>query len=368
MTILYTLIKNLPAILIGFIGVGVIIGFHELGHFIFCKIFRVKTPSFSIGFGPQLFKKRIGETEFSLSAIPFGGYVEIAGMEEVGQGEQKEASRRDHLSFNTKPYYQKMLILSGGILFNILMAYIIMVVLFSIGAPKVHLLSPDSIAPVIGKIVSGSAADINGLKEGDTILAVNHNNIQSSRDLNQIIQDKAGHDITLMIQRDGQIVHTNLTVDSVQQGDHQIGQLGIQFAPDFMAPTSFLQAIKSSFVSVNQILIKTALQYKSLFQNRLYQSVGGPIMLISEVVNSAKHGFKMFLLLLVLVSLNLAILNLIPIPILDGGQILFTTIEAIIGRSIPEKIRLGIHYICWVAAIILVLYLSYKDLFKIFNQ
>jgi regulator of sigma E protease len=114
------------------------------------------------------------------------------------------------------------------------------------------------------------------------------------------------------------------------------------------------------------MLFKTFDLYLSLFKNRLYHSVGGPIMMISEVSNSAKHGFKMFLLLLVIINLNLAILNLIPIPILDGGQILFTTIEAIIRRPIPESIRITIHYICWILAIGLTLYLSCKDLFKLF--
>ena len=108
-------------VFLGLLGLGFLIGLHELGHFLFCKLFRVSTPSFSIGFGPRIFSKKIGETTFSLSAIPVGGYVEIAGMAEVAQGEQKEASRKDEYSFASKPYYQKVLIMSGGILFNTLL-------------------------------------------------------------------------------------------------------------------------------------------------------------------------------------------------------------------------------------------------------
>jgi regulator of sigma E protease len=365
MAIIYSILTNLPLIFIGIIGIGFIIGFHELGHFAFCKLFRVKTPSFSIGFGPQLIKKKIGETTFSLSAIPFGGYVEIAGIQEVGQGDQKDAKLSDKFSFSSKPYYQKLLILSGGILFNILISYVLMTLLFTLGAPKTPLLNADSIPPVIGKIINDSSAKKYDLHEGDTILAINKNSITSSLELHKIIRDLANKEAVLMLQRDGQTIHKELTIGSVKAGDKDIGQLGIQFAPVFSKPVPILQAFSDGFHATNQMLFKMAGQFKSIFQNKQYQAVGGPIMIISEVANSAKHGFRIFLLLLVIISLNLAILNLIPIPILDGGQILFTTIEAIIRRPIPENIRIGIHYVCWIAAISLFLYLSYKDIFKL---
>jgi len=310
MTIIYTLIKNLPTLAIGLIGVGFIIAFHELGHFLFCKIFGVKTPSFSIGFGPQLLKKKIGETEFCISAIPLGGYVEIAGVQEVNQGSQLEAHRSDHFSFSAKPYYQKLLILSGGILFNILMAYAIMSVLSLIGAPKVSLNS-DSVAPIIGRIFPGSAAEKYGLIQGDRILKINDENIESSSDLNRVIKSIPNQEVTLTVERDKKNIQISLVTDSIEQNKEQVGQLGIHFAPEFDAPLPIVQAIKNGFTKTNQMLIKTAQQYKMLFQNKMYKSIGGPIMLISEVANSAKHGLRMFLLLLIIVSLNLAVLNLI---------------------------------------------------------
>lgn len=364
MAIIYSIINNLPLILIGIIGIGFVIGFHELGHFVFCKIFRVKTPSFSIGFGPKLISKQIGDTLFSISAIPFGGYVEIAGIEEVGQGEQKEAKRQDDVSFTTKPYYQKLLILSGGIIFNILLSYFIMILLFSVGVPKIPALNADSIIPVIGKIVSGSAAEKYNLEINDTILAINHQNVASSLELHQLIKDMGGKEAVFSIKRNNQVIEKQVLIDAVQKGAQVVGQIGIQFAPVFEKPVGPITAITQGINTVNKLLIKTFNQFKFLFKNKDYQSVGGPLMMISEVSSSAKHGFRIFLLLLVLVNLNLAILNLIPIPILDGGQILFTTIEAIIRRPIPESIRIGIHYICWICAIALTLYLSYKDILK----
>lgn len=368
MTIIYSIINSLPLILIGIVGIGLIIGFHELGHFIFCKIFKVKTPSFSIGFGPKLINRQIGDTLFSISAIPFGGYVEIAGIQEVGQGEQKEAFRADEFSFSQKPYYQRLLILSGGILFNILMAYLIMALLFSLGAPKSPLLGDNTIPPIISKVIPGLAADKYGLQENDKIIAINAKPVASSLELHQEIKNMAGKEANLSLERAGETITMPLTIGSVKQGNQEIGQIGIEFAPAFSEPIPVHQSIIKAFSATNQMLVSTFKQYLSLFKNRLYGSVGGPIMMISEVSKSAKHGFRIFLLLLVIINLNLAILNLIPIPILDGGQILFTTIEAIIRQPIPEVLRIGIHYVCWIAAIALTLYLSYQDILKLFGS
>ena len=101
------LLHHLSLIIVGIAGIGFLIGFHELGHFVFCKLFRIRTPSFSIGMGPRIIKKKIGETEFALSLLPLGGYVEIAGAAEMGQGDQKDAQSTDAHSFSSKPYYQK---------------------------------------------------------------------------------------------------------------------------------------------------------------------------------------------------------------------------------------------------------------------
>src|SRR3990170_5451868 len=153
----------------GIFGIGFLIGLHEFGHFLFCKIFYVKTPSFSIGLGPRLIEKKIGDTVFTLSAIPFGGYVEIAGTSEVGQGEQKEAKSRDQYSFAVKPYWQKMLILAGGIIFNTIFAYATFIILCSLGVPKTPLFYPLNAKEVIQQVIPGSPAASHDFQPGDKI-------------------------------------------------------------------------------------------------------------------------------------------------------------------------------------------------------
>lgn len=171
---IFPLLYKIVLIFIGLLGINFLIAFHELGHFLFCKLFKIKTPSFSIGFGPYIWSKKIGDTVFALSSIPFGGYVEIAGVQEVGQGEQKEAQRKDTYSFVSKPYYQKLLVLLGGILFNLIFAYAAFIALFYTGIPKTLLMYPYQATPVITSVTPESAAHQAGLQPQDKIIAINH--------------------------------------------------------------------------------------------------------------------------------------------------------------------------------------------------
>jgi regulator of sigma E protease len=356
------IIKNLLFIALGIIGIGVLIGFHELGHFIFAKIFKVSTPSFSIGMGPKIFKKKFGETVFSLSAIPLGGYVEIAGMAEVGQGEQKESKRTDEYSFASKPYWQKLLILSGGILFNMIFAYFVFVFLFLVGIPKNPMLFPEAVMPVIGTINAGSPAEKYHLKVDDKIIAIDGRHISNALEFNTKLQPEANKEVKLTIERDGQQIDLEVVLD-------KSGRVGIGFnnpsKVEEFAPESFFSSLKNAFSTTNAVFSQTLSAFSSIFTRRSVSGLGGPIAVISETIKGAKQGMKIFLLLLAFISINLAVLNLIPLPILDGGQIAFTTIEAILRRPVSEQIKIVIHYICWIGILLLALYLTFEDLRKI---
>ena len=364
------LLKNALFIFIGILGIGILIGFHELGHFIFCKIFSISTPSFSIGMGPQLIKKKIGETTFSLSAIPLGGYVEIAGMSEVGQGEQKESGRKDKHSFASKPYYQKLLVLSGGIIFNLLFAYIIFIALFMFGIPKTPILFPEDVPAVIGSVQPGSAAEKYHLKMNDKITAINNQPINNVIELNKRLQELPSQNINLVVERDGQPVTLELVTDSRTANGKQVGVLGVSFhdtgASKELPAESFIDSIKHGISATNKCIHLTFVAFQSIFKQRTMDGLGGPLLVISETIKGIKKGVKIFLIMLAFISINLAILNLIPVPIMDGGQILFTTLEAIFRKEIPENIKLIIHYICWLGVIFLAVYLSIYDIKKIF--
>ncbi len=354
--------------IIGILGIGLLIGVHELGHFLFAKLFNVYTPSFSIGFGPRIFSKKIGSTVFSLSAIPLGGYVEVAGMAEVGQGEQKEAYSSGEDSFAVKPFYQKMLILFGGILFNLLFAYFSLSLLFMLGAPKTDLLYPLDIAeeqPVIRIIRPGSAADRAGLQVGDEILSINEQTFgEDVEKLNSITRSLPGQEAALLIKRGNTEQIINITLDSaeiIEDGiKKEVGTPGVRYEIKTVPEFGFFESIKQGIRATNIYIAIVLYSFKNMFVKRDITGVGGPVMVITETIKGAQKGFKIFLLFLAVISINLAILNLIPLPILDGGQIMFVTIEALIGRQLP-KLREYIHMISWVLVLGLVIYLTLKD-------
>lgn len=364
----YNLLLNIAGtlgIFAGLFGISFLIGFHELGHFLFAKIFKVRTPSFSIGFGPQLISKKIGDTQFSLSAIPLGGYVELAGAAEPGQGEQKEAHRDDEHSFKSKPYYQKLLIMSGGILFNLIFAYSVFIFLFNVGIPASDYL-PINITPTVQSVPENATS--NGkLQPGDVIKSIN--GIPVSKETMELffkeIAEKPNQTIALVVERDNQEMNLEVMTESKTIGQTNKGILDITFIKEPIAPRPFMTALANGITLTNKIFLGTIASFKHIFTKRDVSQMGGPISIISETAKGASKGFKNFLILLAIISINLAVLNLIPLPILDGGQILFYTIEAIIGRSIPNKIREYIFIGTWLLLFTLIIYLSYKDILRI---
>ncbi len=375
---MFSFIQNLLLIAIGIIGIGFLIGFHELGHFLFCKLFKIKTPSFSIGMGPKLISKKIGDTLFSLSAIPLGGYVEIAGLEEIGQGEQKEARRTDNLSFGQKSFYQKFLVLIGGILFNLAFAYIAFIALFWMGMPKIAFLYPESMPVIVKYVEADSAAAQAGLQPGDKIVEmmypivreetidIEREEIKGLPSFIQRLKNLGNKRVTLFVKRDSQQQQIDTIIRDVQ-GE---GRLGIGFetstAIEFLQPVSFIDGIKQGIQATNETIKKTIEGFKMIFATRRVDAIGGPLAIISETIKGAKQGFRVFLVLLAIISANLALLNIIPLPVLDGGQLLFTTIESIIRRPLPEKVKMTIQMITWVLLLVLIFALTCMDIKRLF--
>ncbi len=358
-------LKKIFIIAVGIFGIGFLIGFHELGHFLFAKLFNVKVPSFSIGFGPTLLKKKIGETTFSISAIPLGGYVEMAGSPEVGQGEQKEAHRRDDRSLASKPYWQKMCIILGGILFNLIFAYLVFIALAMAGLPKTRAL------PIIEAVQEGGPAKAADLCPGDLICFINGvqvNNIEEDafkpRFLQEIISSP-GKTINLTIERDGQRKDIQVTLGSTTLFGQEKGTIGVFFKTVDMPRMSFVQAVKTGIWLTNRNIVGTIKAFKHIFSKGDVSMMGGPLLIISETIKSAHHGLKMFLLFLAIISINLAILNLIPLPILDGGKMLYYTIEAVTGRPLSERVQQIIDIATVVLLLGLIAYLTVKDIGRI---
>jgi regulator of sigma E protease len=348
-------------ILYAILGFGILIIIHECGHFFFCKIFGVHTPTFSIGMGPTIIEKKIGDTNFRIGAIPIAGYVEIAGNEEVGQGDQLHSQDLSERSFQSKSYWKKLLIMIAGIAFNIAFAYIVFSVLFMIGAPKPNI--------KINKVLENSIAQKAGLQSGDILLKVDQHNIKKNPEslvtaLSEIreLENKTVH---FTVMRNDQETIIAVTIPHIESISKDTGRLGVEFS---FQPSKererypFFESIKKGIAQTNTYIYLTVMGLKNMFTQRSLKGTGGPVLMISESIRQAQAGFIYLFIFLAIISINLAIINLLPLPILDGGQILFFTIEAIIGREIPTPIKNSIFIGSWMLILSLMLYLTYNDI------
>lgn len=365
-----TLFKLLP-IALSVAGLGLLITVHEFGHFFFCKVFGVHTPTFSIGFGPELFSRKIGDTNFRLALIPFGGYCEIAGSAEIGQGEQTFANDTSEKSFETKWFWQKFLILMGGILFNLLFAYIIFCSMFMIGS------STDKKGIIVANIVKESAAEKYGLKENDLVLGINDLKLdfeneetipEQRQNLLTQIRSNPGKEVSLQIKRNDKEIVLSITLDTKTDATGcEFGVLGAYF-DNPMPKLPFLKAIKTGIEYGNQMIVGLILGIKKLISARSLEGTMGPVMILSQGAAIAKTGILSFLIFLAMLSISLAVMNILPIGALDGGQLVFVTIEAIIRRKIPEIVKLGINLASWVLIMSLAAYLSFRELNVLFGK
>lgn len=365
-TFLVSNLKGILSILIGLMGLAILFSAHEIGHLLCAKLFGVHVPSFSIGMGPVIASKAIGDTEYRLSAFPIGGYVEIAGQAEVGQGEQAHAHDTGSRSFKSKPYWQQVTIMLGGVFFNIILAFLIFIALFYTGVPQTIMFGADSVRPVISSIRPNSIASTLNLQPGDEIFSINNTPTPSITKYMHELQTQANNQITIRVMR-GQ----ELLTFAVALGSTGLGING--FKTMYQAPYPLLASIKNAFLSVGSITQQTVSIFASLFKKRSTNGLGGPLMIISILTDSAKnavedfrHGIALFALLIAFISINLAIINLIPLPITDGGQCVILTIEKLVGRRIPEYALLLIHNICWALFFVLLLYLTFKDAMLLF--
>lgn len=374
----FTNTKLIPLIL-AVVGFGLLIVVHELGHFLFAKLFGIHTPTFSIGFGPALYEKKIGTTNFRIAKIPFGGYVEVAGLAEPGQGEQAHAYAQGEASFADKYYWQKFLVLMGGIIFNLLFAYITFAILFMVG--------DTSREPAISvvQVVKDSAAEKYGLKAGDQLLSINAINANDEKgkpnNLDQIqelflkeIESNPNKEISIEIMRKNEAnekagwikkeLHITLGEKKVDQ--KILGALGAAFvAPLQKLP--FIEAIKRSITHTNQWIYNIVHGLKSMFSQRSLKGAGGPVMIVAQTFKFAQNGLLPLFIFLAIMSINLAVFNLLPLGITDGGNLLFATIEFIIRRPTPEWIRIGVNIISIALFAILFLYLTFQDVIQLFG-
>ena len=380
--------------------IGVLVFVHELGHFLAARSVGVRVEKFSIGFPPRflsitsvndgfdikiffyrlidghfkwapVINSRIGipgrvgsSTEYTIALIPLGGYVKMAGVIDESLDTVITNSPDEFMS---KSVIQKIWILSAGVLMNVLIAFILFSgISYVQGKPEVI----DKGA-VIGEVVSGNSADKAGLKSGDKIISINNQSINKWIDLQTVLRPIPNTPIDVNIIRDGKELNFSFTTSSNfipnQNGIDTIGVIGI-VPVTIYKPITLTESLNYGLNGTLNSFGMIMLTFKMLGNGSASISdLGGPIMIGKIAGEAAETGWMPLFTLMALISVNLAFLNILPIPGLDGGQIFIILIEAIIRKPLSLKARLAVQQLGMVFLLMIMVTVMFNDISRLFN-
>ncbi len=336
---------------------GVLIFVHELGHFLAAKRAGVGVEKFSLGFGPKLFGKKIGETEYLLSLIPLGGYVKLAGESE---GEIPPGGEASHY-FNKRSVYVRFAIVAAGPLFNLLLAVLIFSAVGMIGLPV--------LTAKIGGFTEISPANEAGIRQGDIVLAIDGREVSRWDRMAEIIRKSGGKELALSVLRGEERREITIKPRAII-GKNIFGEemetyvIGITPAPDTVVERANpVAAVYRGFVQTWNMTKLTVLTVVKMVQGIVSpKTLGGPILIAQIAGSQVKEGLIPFILFMAVLSINLAILNLLPVPVLDGGHLLFFLIEMIRGREIGIKWRERAQQVGLALIVMLMLFVIFMDI------
>jgi len=369
------------SIIIFLIVLAILVLVHELGHFLVAKKSGIRVDEFGLGFPPSLFGKKIGETLYTFNLIPFGGFVKIHGEnpdEESVNGVDKDRS------FINKPNYIKIAVLGAGIFFNIIFAWLLISASFMLGA----VVPVDDYAKYENRIQNGgiiitnvypqSPAESSGIKPGDEIVAISSkakkittDNISIS-EIQKLVSESGGESLSVDIKKSkGDISSVSIQAsDTLEKGKFVLGiamaNTGTLNLPIHLA---LWEGFKTTIRLVEMITVYLVQFLGSIFVGTAdFSTVTGPVGIVGLVGDASASGFTNLMMFTALISINLAIINLVPFPALDGGRILFVLIEAISRRSIPHKVANTVNAIGFMLLILLMVVVTYKDIIKIISN
>lgn len=351
-------------LLIFVVILGLIVIIHELGHFLTAKRLGIRVDEFGIGFPPRIFGLKRGETEYTVNLIPIGGFVKIHGED----GDNEHDSR----SLGHRPAWQRLLVLSAGVGMNILLAAILFSVGFSIGLPSVvdKNTQAKSIRDLKVQIVSvneNTPASDAKLQPGDQIVSIDQTPIYSIEQIENYNKTRADQSVVITVIRSSNKLDMPVLLKNLDGSGG--GKMGVSLVEtgitSFSIPTAIYLGFKNTFIYLWAIIVSFYTLLKNLFIGQpVGADVAGPIGIAVLTGQVAKLGFMYLLQFTALLSLNLAVINFVPFPALDGGRALFVMIEKIRGKKINRDIESAIHNIGFTLLLILVALVTLRDLTK----
>lgn len=367
-------------ILLFFIVLSLLIFAHELGHFLLAKRFGVGVEEFGFGLPPRLWGRRIGETVYSINLFPFGGFVKLKG--EFGRDETNKsgvdgsggADEGEVLgfgggrSFSAAPKTRRILIIVGGVLGNLLLAYFLLAVLFGVGYPAF------SGRVKVLEVVKDSPAEAAELKAGDYLLEINGVVIADPRQLVEETKKRAGSAVKLKVEGGGGEERRTTLVPRANPPEGQ-GALGVRIKAEgkiAYKKYSWLEAPRLALFETGAVLREMLSGWRTILGNLFFkrevpEEVAGPVGIYTLTGEAASLGFNVFLQFVAILSLNLFLFNLFPLPALDGGRLLFIGFEALFGRKISPKVEYWVNSLGLAFLIAIFVLVTIQDISRFFG-
>lgn len=348
-------------ILVALLVLSVLIFFHELGHFTAARFFGVQVDVFSIGFGKKLYSRMIGKTQWSISAIPLGGYVKMKGQDD---SDPTKVSY-DEDSYNVKKPWQRIIILLAGPFANFLMAFLLYFAISILGVPK--------LLPYVGKVGADTPAMAAGLLKDDKLIQINGQNIQYWENIGKAINDTQGN-VSLVVERQQQLVTLEITpkvIDDQNVFGEKITRRIIGISPSGKQTTVHFGLVDGVAYAWDETKKASLLIVESV--QKLITGVvgadklGGIITIVDVTAQASSAGILALFFFTALISVNLGVLNLLPIPALDGGHIMFNLYEMITGKTASEKVMMYITMVGWALLLALMMLGLYNDVNRLWG-
>ncbi len=350
------------------IVLGVLIFVHELGHFLVAKFCGVRVLKFSLGFGPKLCGIRFGDTEYLISTIPLGGYVKMLGEGKSDDDDESELAEADKpFSYEYKGPWQRLAIIIAGPLANILFAAVIFSVVYLFGVP--------SLSPVIGQVNREMPAFAAGLQPGDKVVMINGKKIEEWEQISSAVRTSGGAALDIDYERDNTLYRVQIVPQRVENknifGENEVSYLigitasGETVVKHYRPGEALLHGLTETW----NISYLTVMGFIKMIERVVpAKDLGGPIMIAQMAGQSAKAGFLSLLYFMGIISVNLGILNLFPVPVLDGGHLLFITLELILGRPVKKVAIERAQQVGFFLLLSLMVFVFYNDLARIFSK